>query len=52
MLDPSEKSVFQVSETQQMSDKNSLPFRGTRKSYATMLEKKFKLLYLEHFKKF
>ena len=35
MLDPTEKSVFQISETQRMGDKMFLPFRATRKSHTT-----------------
>lgn len=33
MIDPTEKSVFQLSETLQMADKNILPFQITRKCH-------------------
>ena len=48
MLDPTEKLVFQLSETLRMSDKNPLPFESTVKRHTTMLEKKIIPLYLEH----
>lgn len=37
--DPAKKSVFRLSEKPRMGDKERMPFRGTKKSRAYMLEK-------------
>ena len=49
MLDQSEKSTFQISETQIKSEKEEiLKFKTTRKNHATMVPKTLNPIYLEH----
>ena len=49
IIDPCERSVFQLLEQYKKNDSdNPVPYRATRKAHATMLEKHFIPLYLEH----
>ena len=48
VLDSTGKLVFEISEALRMGDKEAVLSRATKKSHATMLEKKCTPLYLEH----
>ena len=48
MIDPTEKSIFQLSETLQMADENILPFQVTRKCHVIMLHEELIPLYHEY----
>ena len=49
VLDPSKRSVFQLFENlNKGSEDNILTYKCTKKPHATMVEKKFIPLYLEH----